>query len=127
MDNNNNNTDPKAAVLEQFNAMLQKLYEQPPETQLAIGAVVGFGSAMVSMKIVKMIAFVAGGTVLFSALASDPRNRMGFDVNVNLNGPDLANLFDVDNNSLLTTGFIGGYLLGFSYSWKENGRIETMD
>lgn len=93
--------------------LIDKVRRKSPETQIVIGAATGFAAAVASMRIAKTAAFLIGGGLLAASLLTD------FIWN-----PQLNNLhFNVDqvsqlisNNLVLTTGFLAGYLLGFSYS-----------
>lgn len=92
--------------------IIQQLQRKSPEIQILVGAGVGFSSALFSIKVMKTLAFLAGGSMLLSSMLTEI--RWNPEMNFTFNIERLTNL--AQSNSYLGTGFIGGYLLGFSYS-----------
>lgn len=100
-------------LMDTMKESFRNLQTQSPEMQATIGAAAGFGTALIIMPIVKSIAFVAGGGILISTALSETPCRFNLEV-VDVRLDDIRYNFECD--SILKTSFIGGYLLGFSYS-----------
>lgn len=93
--------------------LIGKVRRKSPETQIVIGAAAGFAAAVATTRVAKSVAFLIGGGLLATSLFTDfVWNPQYADLHFNTDR--LEHL--ISNNVVLATGFLGGYLLGFSCS-----------
>lgn len=104
--------DIAVAVTDAF----RQLQRQPTGSQITLGAIAGFAAALASLKVLKTVAFIAGGSMLLSTTLTELRwnPELNFDFNHLPLIHDLG--INFTENTFLGSGFIGGYLLGFAYS-----------
>lgn len=102
-------------ILNSIAALKEILLNKPPQHQIAYGALAGFFIAFVSVKVSKIIACSLGLAVLFIELATD----QGWTTQI----PEIPYeqlsqwiIRVASGNNNVAMGFLGGFLIGFSYT-----------
>lgn len=93
--------------------ILKEIKENSPRSQLIIGTIIGFITAVPSLKIAKALAIFTGGIMLAISIKNDCNGYLDLSQYSNINLSGLVEL--VKRNGSLSTGFIAGCLIGFSY------------
>lgn len=91
------------------------LFNKPPHQQIAYGALAGFFIAFASVNVSKTIAYSLGLTILFFELVTE----QGWATQIpDIPYEQLSQWMTrvASSNNIVAMGFLGGFLIGFSYS-----------
>lgn len=100
------------------NKALLEIKENSPKHQLFLGAVLGFATAVPSIKIARALSLFTGSVMILLAVKNNCECYLDLSKYANIN---LTKIFElIKQNGPLSVGFTAGYLLGFGYIWLRD-------
>lgn len=95
------------------NKALVEIKENSPKHQLFLGAILGFATAVPSIKIARALSLFTGSVMILLAVKNNCECYLDLSKYANIN---MAKIFEmIKQNGPLSVGFTAGYLLGFGY------------
>lgn len=95
------------------NKALVEIKENSPKHQLFLGAILGFATAVPSIKIARALSLFTGSVMILLAVKNNCECYLDLSKYANFN---LGKIFEmIKQNGPLSVGFTAGYLLGFGY------------
>lgn len=95
------------------NKALLEIKENSPKHQLFLGTILGFATAVPSIKIARALSLFTGSVMLMLAVKNNCECYLDLSKYANVN---LDKIFDlIKRNGPISVGFVAGYLLGFGY------------
>lgn len=95
------------------NKALIEIKENSPKHQLFLGTILGFATAVPSIKIARALSLFTGSVMILLAVKNNCECYLDLSKYASIN---LAKIFDIiKQNGPLSVGFTAGYLLGFGY------------